>query len=481
MSTSQVTFATDMSEPTLFGKTADDEDGGKKKHEDKDKDCLCGRKHRFEKCYYLIPNLAPPTWKEDPEIRTKIDSLLKKSKRLAQAVERAVKRANVTAEPAGTGNHDANYADADAEPENRHEVALLAYVDPDVIPRPHTHLLLPQATEHPSVQSFLNSADPILNLNIAALSGQRFYELRDSWILDNGSNAHVSNIRERFETFTPIEGKSFKTGDSYTQMVGYGTTYAIRTDDNGNRIITRLAETIYAPGFHTNIISGTRLRRAGILNNEHDFQLQRKGSRECFATYKEIHDMLVIEYNPIGTIKRTDESLPEPSSQNQQDENTIKNVTFATTERSEEPRLMQQLIEQPEEELQQVKELVEIINIEWMTLPDAQPMDESLYEESRLMQQIVEQPEQLEPGPEDGRTEPKEAEQAGLPTPETTPAPEMNLIHTMPTEAERAERARSTLEAERPRGWTAVSADLRTDHIIDDKRPRKPPDRRAVY
>jgi hypothetical protein len=96
-------------------------------------------------------------------------------------------------------------------------------------------------------------------------------------------------------------------------------------------------------------------------------------------------------------IKRTDESLPEPSSQNQQDENTVKNATFATTERSEDPRLMQHLIEQPEQELQQVKELAEIINIEWITLPNTQPMDESLYEESRLMQQIVEQPEQLEP------------------------------------------------------------------------------------
>ena len=214
------------------------------------------------------------------------------------------------------------------------------------------------------------------------------------------------------------------------------------------------------------------------MNNEHDFQLQRKGSRECFATYKEIHDMLVIEYNPIGTIKRTDESFPEPSSQNQQDESTVKNVTFAATERSEEPELMQQLIEQPEQELQQVKELVELINVEWMTLTNAQPMDESLYKESRLMQQIVEQSEQLGPEPEDGHTEPKEAEQAGLP-PETTPAPEINLINTMPTEAERAERARSALQTERPRGWTAVSADA--EYIIDDKRPRKPPDRRAVY
>jgi len=68
---------------------------------------------------------------------------------------------------------------------------------------------------------------------------------------------------------------------------------------------------------------------------------------------------------------------------------------------------MQHLIEQPKQELQQVKELVELINIEWMTLPNAQPMDESLYEESRLM------PEQSEPELEDGHTKPKEAEQAG--------------------------------------------------------------------
>jgi hypothetical protein len=144
-------------------------------------------------------------------------------------------------------------------------------------------------------------------------------------------------------------------------------------------------------------------------------------------------------YNLVGTIKRTDESLPEPGSQNQKDENMFENVTFATIERSKEPRLMQHLIERPEQELQQVKELVELIDIEWMTLPNAQPMDESLYEESRLM------PEQSELEPEGGHTKPKEAEQAGhLPTPETTPAPEINLIDTTPTEAERAERARST-------------------------------------
>jgi hypothetical protein len=222
-STSRVTFASQTSEPTLFGKTADDKDDGRKKQ--KDKDCLCGRKHRFEKCYYLIPDLAPPTWKEDPEIRTKIDNLLKRNRRLAQAVERATKRSNVEVESAG--NYSANYADANAEPVDRYEIALMAHVGLDVIPKPPTHLLRPQAAQHPSVQSFLNSTDPILDLNIAAFSGQRVYELRDSWILDNGSNAHVSNIRERFETFTLIEGKSFKTGDSFTQIIGYGTTYAM--------------------------------------------------------------------------------------------------------------------------------------------------------------------------------------------------------------------------------------------------------------
>jgi len=37
-------------------KTTDDKDDGKKKHEDSDKDCLCGRKQRVKKCY-RIPDL----------------------------------------------------------------------------------------------------------------------------------------------------------------------------------------------------------------------------------------------------------------------------------------------------------------------------------------------------------------------------------------------------------------------------------------
>jgi hypothetical protein len=120
----------------------------------------------------------------------------------------------------------------------------------------------------------------------------------------------------------------------------------------------------------------------------------------------------------------------------------------------------------PEQEVQQLKEPVELVNIEWITPVNAQPMDESLYEESELMQQLIEQPEKSGPEPE-GELE--EAKQAGyLPTPETTPAPEMSLVDTTPTETERAERAQSALETDRPpRGWTAVSADLRKDHIID--------------
>ena len=56
----------------------------------------------------------------------------------------------------------------------------------------------------------------------------------------------------------------------------------------------------------------------------------------------------------------------------------------------------------PEQELQQLKALVELVNIEWMTLTNTQPMDELLYEGSELMQQLIEQPEKSGPEPEVG-------------------------------------------------------------------------------
>jgi len=102
----------------------------------------------------LLPysDLAPPTGRRILRSAQRLTSLLKKNRRLAQAVERATKRANVEGESAG--NYSANYADADAAPEDRYEIALMAHVDLDVIPKPPTHLLHPQAAQHPDVQVF---------------------------------------------------------------------------------------------------------------------------------------------------------------------------------------------------------------------------------------------------------------------------------------------------------------------------------------
>lgn len=55
------------------------------------RDCLCGEKHRFDDCYYLILDSRPSSWRPDPKIVEKIENKMKGSKPLRQAIERAIK------------------------------------------------------------------------------------------------------------------------------------------------------------------------------------------------------------------------------------------------------------------------------------------------------------------------------------------------------------------------------------------------------
>lgn len=48
--------------------------------------CMCGVKHRFEDCPYLIPTKRPKGWTADPEIQTTIDEKVKNHPKLRGAV-----------------------------------------------------------------------------------------------------------------------------------------------------------------------------------------------------------------------------------------------------------------------------------------------------------------------------------------------------------------------------------------------------------
>ena len=78
-----------------FGASFQGQQLDKKEDEKKEKEykpCLCGKKHRFKTCWYLIEILRPAEWKPDPEIEKQIKEKLEKSSKLRDIIERIRKQ-----------------------------------------------------------------------------------------------------------------------------------------------------------------------------------------------------------------------------------------------------------------------------------------------------------------------------------------------------------------------------------------------------
>lgn len=65
---------------------------------------MCGVKHRFADCPYLIPSKRPKGWTADPEIHSTIDEKIKNNERLRKAVIGAQDRAKEQKEAAKKPN-----------------------------------------------------------------------------------------------------------------------------------------------------------------------------------------------------------------------------------------------------------------------------------------------------------------------------------------------------------------------------------------
>ncbi|RMZ76754.1 hypothetical protein DV736_g6702, partial [Chaetothyriales sp. CBS 134916] len=121
------------------------------------------------------------------------------------------------------------------------------------------------------------------------------YPLRDSFILDSGSPAHICNDRERFQDFRPTAPEPVLSGDNITYITGYGQILIRVATAEGQRLF-QLNDVAYISGFHTNVVSHKRLRQAGYSWNDHTNRIM-KGSISVFSL-EEMHNQYVIEFNP---------------------------------------------------------------------------------------------------------------------------------------------------------------------------------------
>lgn len=63
--------------------------------------CICGKSHYYNQCFYLVPSKSYKGWKENAEIRKKIDKQLNEDSQLRGKVERAKEYAKAKAKAKG--------------------------------------------------------------------------------------------------------------------------------------------------------------------------------------------------------------------------------------------------------------------------------------------------------------------------------------------------------------------------------------------
>jgi hypothetical protein len=236
------------------------------KPDNKKKECLCGRMHRFKQCYYIIPSQRPSNWQPNEKVQKEVNEKIEKNEKLKSIIERMHKSAI-----SSTSNNTSNYTATDSD-----------------------------AEVFTTLTTVLSTATS---------------PLRNSFIADGASHIHVCNMKDRFTEIRPATG-TLLVGDTTTAIEGYGDTYCWLTRPNGTRRKAILSNCAYVPNFHTNLVSTKQLHDKGMGLYELSLELQRSSStgssRECIAKVQRINRLFVIEHNPVGSFA-TGSNFPSPA------------------------------------------------------------------------------------------------------------------------------------------------------------------------
>ena len=182
------------------GKGADDGDETPKK-----RDCLCGKKHLFKNCPYLIESKRPTGWKPDPEIQRNIDQKLEKIPKLRNAVEVIQKQ----------------------ESSKKKETSESSGESPS------------KPTSFVTATLLQGPEEPIHSPAVLTMRAIPEYSLRDSFILDSGATIHVCNNQDQFKTFQSVGTNDYLyMGDSTVAIEGVGDVDIQITTSDGVSTIT---------------------------------------------------------------------------------------------------------------------------------------------------------------------------------------------------------------------------------------------------
>jgi hypothetical protein len=137
---------------------------------------------------------------------------------------------------------------------------------------------------------------------------QEPYPLRDSFILDSGSNTHICNDLNRFVDYQPnpiIEG--IFAGNSKAKIEGYGKVYL--QIQGGQFLLHNVA---HIPTFHTNIASLDTFVQKGYNWNPTIGAMTKDNKVICHTSRR--FQQPVIKFRPIQQGQLTGQSASQSAS-----------------------------------------------------------------------------------------------------------------------------------------------------------------------
>lgn len=164
----------------------------------------------------------------------------------------------------------------------------------------------------PSFEDAFPFANMALSHSFQAQSSMS--SLKDSWVIDTGSEWHICNDKNRFHSLYSYDGPDVLTGDSRTACKESGKAYVrvVIPDTIINRVF-RVVK--YIPGFHTNIIDAALLENETIFLNTRIPQLE-DGRGICVARLARYGGMYLLENNTVDSYSMNSKtpSIPSGSS-----------------------------------------------------------------------------------------------------------------------------------------------------------------------
>ena len=130
-------------------------------------------------------------------------------------------------------------------------------------------------------------------LGTANASASQQNERHSHWLFDNCANSHVVNdVRRADFTVTHLPEDSFvAAGSSNFRVVAVGNCTLQVPHIGGGTFQLTLLDVPYVPGFHTNIISELKLKKAGLW-------------------YHGLHDQIYHAESPLSQLVRHEDALP---------------------------------------------------------------------------------------------------------------------------------------------------------------------------